>query len=186
MLTAWTLLPPLPSKSLRELTIHRFSLLFTDGEDKLRLASAFTGERGLKVWILFNISLWSCSHRAVLLKQMALLSCSLKHFFQTRWISPSGLATSFHVTCTLAEIFLTSRFVMPAPSLGNIFSFSGDVPSIHMKSLSSPPCCLDERKHPWIWPFLPLTLHRILEKNHNVPEFASQINISSSVSSLCD
>lgn len=156
------------------------------GENKLRLASAFTGECGLKVWILFNISSWSYSHRALLLKQMALLSCSLKNFFQTRWISLSGLATTFHVTCTLAEIFLTSQVVMPAPSLGNIFSFSGDVPSIHMKSLSSPLCCLDERKHPWIWPSLPLTMHHILEKNHNIPDFASQINISSSVSSLCD
>ena len=132
-------------------------------ETKLRLASAFTGEHGLKVWILFNISSWSCSHRAVLLKQMALLSCSLKNFSDkmnfSEWLGHI-LPCDLHFSRDLPHI----PVCYASPLSRQYFLLFSDVPSIHTKSLSSPLCCLDERKCPWIWPSLPLTLHHILEK----------------------
>ena len=76
---------------------------------------------GLKVWILLNISSWSYSHRAVLFKQMALLSYSLKNFSDSMNFC-DGLGQVLPHGLCLKAIFLTSHFVKPVPFLGDVFS----------------------------------------------------------------
>lgn len=112
---------------------------------------------------------------------MALLSCSLKEFSDkmnfSEWLGHI-LPCDLHFSRDLPHI----PVCYASPLSRQYFLLFSDAPSIHTKSLSSPLCCLDERKYPWILPSLPLILHHILEKNHHIPEFASEINISSSVS----
>lgn len=83
--------------------------------------SSLSQGNGLKVWILLNISSWSYSHRAVLFKQMALLSYSLKNFSDSMNFC-DGLGQVLPCGLCLKAIFLTSYFVKPVPSLGDVFS----------------------------------------------------------------
>ena len=135
----------------------------------------------MKVWILFNISSLSCSHRAVLLKQMALLSCSLKIFSDKMNFSECLghiLPCDLHFSRDLPHI----PVCYASPFSRQCFLLFSDVPSIHTKSLSSPLCCLNERKCSLDLTLSALNIASYPGKNHNIPEFASQINISSSVS----
>lgn len=124
-----------------------------------------------KVCIWFNISSWSCSHRAVLLKQMALLSCSLKEFSDkmnfSEWLGHIPSTCDPHFSRDLPHILVCYA----SPLSRQYFLLFSDAPSIHTKSLSSL-CCLDERKCPWI---LPSALNIASSwKNQHIPEFASR------------